>query len=182
MFQTVSDALLRAEELEFDYRKRAAKADAQPERRRVQPLHLGCLDQQWYLIGLDLVRGATRTFVLGRMERARNTRKRFTRPTGFSPGKLLADSFGVFSGLRAERLRLRFAPEVATLARERRWHPSQQLQELPNGGLEMTLEVGVSPEIERWLLGWGEHVEVCAPASLRQALARTAARMVRRHR
>ncbi len=46
----------------------------------------------------------------------------------------------------------------------------------------MTLEVGVPPEIERWLLGWGEHVEVRAPALLRRALAQTAARMVRRYR
>ncbi len=50
VFQTVSEAVRRGEELEFDYRKPTARADAPPERRRVQPLHLGCLDNQWYLI------------------------------------------------------------------------------------------------------------------------------------
>ena len=100
IFQTVSDAVLRGEEVEFDYKKPSARASAPPERRRVQGLHLGCFDNQWYLIGQDLVRGATRTFVLGRMTRVRNTRKRFARPSGFSLDALLAGSFGVFSGLK----------------------------------------------------------------------------------
>ncbi len=181
VFQTVSDAVLRAEEVEFDYLKPSAKPGARPERRRVQGLHLGCIDHQWYLFARDLMRGATRTFVLGRMSRARNTKKRFARPADFSMGRLLAGSFGVFSGLAVERVRLRFEPAVAALVRERRWHPSQDFGELPDGRLEMTLAVGVSPEIERWLLGWGDSVEVCEPPTLRRTLAGIAARAVRRH-
>ncbi len=181
IFQTVSDAVRRAEELEFDYRKPSARADARPERRRVQPLHLGCFDNQWYLISQDLVRGATRTFVLGRLERVRNTKKRFTRPAGFSLDGLLAGSFGVFSGLKIERVRLWFDAAVAPLVRERSWHPSQRKRELPAGGLELTLDVGISPQVERWLLGWGEHVEVREPAAFRRAVAEIAARTARRH-
>ena len=181
VFQTVSDAVRRAEEIEFDYHKRAARTGAPPERRRVQGFHLGCFDHQWYLIGQDLVRGAVRTFVLGRMERARNTRKRFARPAGFSVGELLAGSFGVFAGQKVERLRLWFDADVAQLVRERRWHPSQGLADLPDGRLELTLAVGLSPEVERWLLGWGAQVEVREPAALRRTLAGVAARTARRH-
>ena len=181
VFRTVSEAVLRTEELEFDYRKPTARRDAPPERRRVQGLHLGCFENQWYLISQDLVRRATRTFVLGRMSRVRNTRRRFTRPAGFSLDGLLAGSFGVFSGLKTERLRLRFDPAVAELVRERVWHPSQRLCDLPGGRLELTLEVGVSPQVERWLLGWGEHVEVREPAAVRARLARLAAAMTKRH-
>lgn len=200
VFRTVSQAVLRGEELEFDYRKpRAATRTAavgRSERRRVQGLHLGCFDNQWYLFGQDLVRAATRTFVLGRMANVANTGKRFTRPAGFSLEGLLAGSFGVFSGLAAERVRLRFTPAVAALVRERTWHPSQAFAETAataadddgddrgngggDGGVELTLEVGVSPELERWVLGWGDDVEVLAPAALRAAVRGRARRLLAR--
>ena len=181
VFRAVSEAVRRAEEIEFDYRKATAKADARPERRRLQPLHLGCFDNQWYVIGTDLVRGATRTFVLGRMARVKATRKRFRRPVGFSLDTLLAGSFGVFSGLAVEDVQLTFDASVAPLVRERRWHPSQRFSDVPGGGLEVTLAVGVSPEFVRWVLGWGDGVEVRAPESLRLAVAQTATRTARRH-
>jgi predicted DNA-binding transcriptional regulator YafY len=181
IFQSVSQAVWRAEELEFDYRKVSAKAAQGAERRRVQGLHLGCFDNQWYLFAQDLVRGAIRTFVLGRMERVKNTGKRFKRPPGFSLDGLLAGSFGVFSAPRAEQLRLRFDAFASRLVRERVWHPTQCLRNLPADALELTLEVGVSPEVKRWLIGWGEHVEVLAPAALRLWMEQTALKMASRH-
>ena len=178
VFKVVSQAVLRREELEFDYRKPSILAGQRADRRRVHGLHLGCFDNQWYLIGQDLVRGATRTFVLGRMSAVRNTKKSFTPPSSFDLESLLSGSFGVFSGLPLEAVRLRFAPVVATLVREREWHPSQQCVEHPAGGVELRLQIGVSPEVERWVLGWGDDVEVLAPAGLRQAVFARARRML----
>jgi predicted DNA-binding transcriptional regulator YafY len=170
IFQIVSQAVLRREELEFEYRKPSLRLDQRGDRRRVQGLHLGCFDNQWYLIGQDQVRAATRTFVLGRMAEVRNTKKRFTPPSSFNLERLLAGSFGVFTGLGTEHVRLRFVSGVASLVRERVWHPSQKVMEGANGAVELQLEVGVSPEVERWILGWGDSVEVIAPAKLRDAV------------
>ena len=175
VFKTVSQTTLRREELEFDYRKPTGK---RTERRRVQPLHLGCFDNQWYLFAQDLVRGATRTFVLGRMSAARSTSKHFTPPSSFDLAGLLAGSFGVFSGLPTEGVHLRFAPGVAALVCEREWHSSQKFTERADGGVELQLDIGVSPEVVRWVLGWGEDVEVLAPAGLRQAVFNRARRVL----
>ncbi len=60
---------------------------------------------------------------------------------------------------------------------ERTWHASQAIEGRPDGGLDLTMHVGVSPEVERWILGWGDHVEVLEPPSLRENIARTAARV-----
>ena len=169
-FKIVSQAVLRREELEFDYRKPALPAGQRAERRRVQGLHLGCFDNQWYLIGQDLVRRGTRTFVLGRMSAVRNMKKRFVPPSSFNLERLLAGSFGVFSGLPTERVRLRFSPQVAGFVREREWHPSQKVEECDGGEVELQLEIGVSPEVERWVLGWGNDVQVLGPTTLRQAV------------
>ena len=172
--------MLRREELEFDYRKPASPAGQRADRRRVQPLHLGCFDNQWYLIGQDLVRGATRTFVLGRMSAARNLQRPFTPPSSFNLERLLAGSFGVFSGLPTAGVRLRFRPAVAAFVREREWHPSQQVADCAGGGVELRLEIGLSPEVQRWVLGWGDDVEVLAPAALRQAVLARAAGVLKR--
>ena len=170
VFKTVSQAVLRREELEFDYRKPALSAGQQADRRRVQPLHLGCFDNQWYLIGQDLVRRATRTFVLGRMSAVRNLKRRFVPPSSFNLERLLEGSFGVFSGLPTGEVRLRFRPAVAAFVREREWHPSQKMVECAGGEVELRLEIGLSPEVQRWVLGWGDEVEVLAPAGLRQTV------------
>ena len=74
-------------------------------------------------------------------------------------------------------MRLRFDAFAGRLIEERTWHASQGIEGRPDGGLDLTMHVGVSPEVERWILGWGEHVEVLEPSSLRESIARTTARV-----
>ncbi len=53
-FETTSQSILQSEELEFAYRKLGS------ERRKYagcSPLHLACIDNQWYLFAADLGRG-----------------------------------------------------------------------------------------------------------------------------
>jgi len=51
--------------------------------------------------------------------------------------------------------------------KEREWHPSQQLHELEDGGLEMRIETTGRKELIRWILSWTPDVEVLAPYELR---------------
>ena len=172
-FEIASQALLHSEELEFAYHKIGG---VQAETRRVQPLHLACIDNQWYLFASDQNRdGSIRTFALTRMSGLRATGQKFERPEHFSLDEHLADSFGVFSSPAAERVRLRFDAFSARLICERDWHASQHILAAADGSVELSMQIGVSPEVERWVLGWGAHVEVLEPASLRAAIARTAA-------
>ena len=175
IFEAASEAVLRREELAFAYRKLASDRE---EERCVQPLHLACIDNQWYLFGFDLNRsGSVRTFALTRMRQLRNTGRTFVRPKHFSLDEHLADSFGVFSSPEPVAVRLRFDAFAGRLISERTWHASQNIVAQPDGGLDLTMLVGVSPEVERWILGWGDHVEVMEPASLRETILRTAARV-----
>ncbi|MDW8344652.1 MAG: WYL domain-containing protein [Verrucomicrobiae bacterium] len=170
LFQTVSRAVLQQHELEFHYRKLNTKRH---EPRRVQPYHLACIESQWYLFAYDLARASVRTFVLSRMRDARDTGKRFSRPTDFSIQKFLARSFGVYEGQQPKQIRLRFDPSAAQLVQERIWHPSQRLRELPDGALEMTLELGGYPEVLRWVLSWGDRVEALEPPEFRELVRQT---------
>ena len=163
-FEVLGRALRDSLRVRFRYRKLRSPAQ---EERTVEPWHLACVDQQWYLFGRDLARDSVRTFALTRMTGAEVTGERFQRPRDFSPAALLEGSFGVFSGGRVRRIRIRFDCFAAQLVRERQWHPSQKIREEAGGGLVLELRLGSLPEIHRWVLGWGEHARVLEPAELR---------------
>jgi predicted DNA-binding transcriptional regulator YafY len=174
LFEIVSHTVLKSIELTFEYQKLGA---SRHEQRRVQPYHLSCIDQQWYLFAFDLTRNQLRTFVLPRMRKARTLKTRFTRPSNFSIAEHLSQSFGVFSGKGRYKVRIAFDAFAAQLVREREWHPSQKTRPLPDAqeGIELQLELGSLQEVERWVLSWGSHAKVLEPAELR-ARVRASAR------
>ncbi len=179
LFEAVSRAVLRSQELEFQYRKLGS---SKHEPRRVQPYHLGCIENQWYLFAYDQDRQQMRTFVLARMKDVHLTSKRFTRPADFSITKHLGDAFGVFKdGGKPQEICIRFDSFAARLVRERRWHASQKIKELPDGEIELSLKLGNLMEIHRWVLSWGEHARVIAPLSLQKQVRETAQTMVQHY-
>src|SRR5436309_1262974 len=163
MFETVSKAVLRCVEVEFEYRKLHSSGN---EPRRVRPYHLGCLENQWYLFAEDLERRQLRTFTLPRMRKVKLTSKGFRRPADFSIAEVLRGSFGVHSAGKDQRIRIEFDSFAARLVTERKWHESQRVRENATGSMVLELELGGLEEIERWILSWGKHARVLAPKEL----------------
>jgi predicted DNA-binding transcriptional regulator YafY len=171
-FQEVSRAVLRCREMVFDYRKLRG---AGYERRRLRPYHLGCVKNGWYAIGFDLEREEMRTFALQRMQKVKMTARRFERPAEFTINTHLGQSFGVIPGDgKPLQVRLRFDAWAGRMVMERQWHASQQLTELPDGEVELSMELGSIDEIKRWCLSWGAHVKVLAPPELIESVRGTA--------
>ena len=179
VFNALSSATLRQREVEFDYRKPGEKKSA---RRRVQPYHLAHRENLWYLIGFDGERRALRTFAVPRLTNPRVLTTTFVRPPDFSPEKFFANALGVLGGNRDYRFVIRFSVGVADRVREREWHESQELRDLPDGRLELSLRLGALPEVERWVLTWGADAEVVHPKELRYRLRATAATLLERYR
>jgi len=163
LFELVSKGVLRSVEIEFEYRKLESSGY---QRRRVQPYHLGCLENQWYLFAQDLERAQVRTFALPRMQKVSLTTKAFRRPADFSISRILSGSFGVHSAGKKQRIRLQFDAFAARLVSERTWHESQRVREKGDGSIILELELGGLEEIERWILSWGAHARVLAPKEL----------------
>jgi len=171
-FNALSGAVLRLNEVEFDYRK---PGSPKPEHRRVRPYHLAHRENLWYLIAHDLERNATRTFALPRITDVLVTKRHFEKPDDFSPEKFFSTALGVLGGDGNFLVVIRFKAEAADLVREREWHESQEMRELRDGGLELSLRLGALAEIERWVLGWGASAEVIKPPTLRDKVRATAA-------
>jgi predicted DNA-binding transcriptional regulator YafY len=70
-----------------------------------------------------------------------------------------------------ERVELAFHAGAADYVRARQWHPSQQIVELPSGGLQMTLHVCIDRALAGWILSFGPLVRVLQPDALARDIA-----------
>ena len=73
---------------------------------------------------------------------------------------------------------LHFNELVGDYIREKKWHESQALRELEDGGVELRLKLSSLAEIERWVLGWGGNVRVLQPAELADNVAAAARKIL----
>jgi predicted DNA-binding transcriptional regulator YafY len=103
VFEQLSHAVFKQLEVGFEYKKPGA---IRYMNRYVQPYHLGCVENLWYLFAFDLDRGELRTFALPRICNVRVSKTRFRRPLDFSIGRYLEQSFGVFT--KPTKARTRF--------------------------------------------------------------------------
>jgi predicted DNA-binding transcriptional regulator YafY len=87
----------------------------------------------------------------------------------YDPEQCRRDAFGVCWNDPMDVV-LRFRADQAPYVRERQWHPTQKIADLPDGGIQLAFRAGGSFEIRRWILGWGDAVEVISPDELRQAI------------
>lgn len=111
------------------------------------------------------------TFKMERIRRAELLDETFELPEDFLPARILRQSWGIIWDESVEEVVLRFSPDVARRVDENVWHPSQEIEELPDGGRLMRLRVSGTLEIEPWIKSWGAAVEVLAPEHLRRRLA-----------
>ena len=179
IFNVLSAAVLRQHELTFEYRK---PGEQQAIPRHVHPYHLAHRENLWYLVAFDTERAALRTFAVPRISNPAMQAKAFVRPADFSPEKFFANALGVLGGERDYEVVIRFSANVATRVREREWHESQELRDLPGGRLELRLRLGALPEIERWVLSWGADAEAVQPKELRDRVRAAAAALAKMYR
>lgn len=111
------------------------------------------------------------TFKLDRIKEVELLDEGFEIPEGLSLGKLLGSSWGVIWGEETE-VKLKFSPPVTRRVKESVWHPSQAIEDLPDGGCMLTVRVGSVLEMTPWIRGWGPDVEVLEPEELREKFHR----------
>jgi len=167
-FGQLAEAILNHKIVSFYYQKLGAD---HCEPRKVHPLHLGEVDGGWYLIAHDTTRDALRTFALPRITRLRISSTRFDRPVDFDGRSYLNQSFGIWHVAGDDTrhvVRVELRNYAAQLARERRWHPTQELVPLNSKGsrVELRFEVGRLEEVMRWVLSFGSQAKVLGPAEL----------------
>lgn len=147
------------------------------EQRIIAPYYLEVsgIGYATYIIGHDSKSNAIRTFKLERIAAAHiRPFDRFDIPDSFDAQARLGNAWGVIWPAEGEEpieVRLRFSIDVARRVKETIWHPSQIIEDLPEGGCRYTVRVGSTKEMRPWVRGWGKDVEVEAPDGFRAEIA-----------
>jgi len=138
---------------------------------RLHPYTLAVFRQGLYLFALDMDAGQVKTFALERFHALiRRRGERFEYPHGWSPRAYIAHAFGIISG-PPEEVVLAFGEREAGYIRERTWHPTQTFRTLPDGRLELRLQVAITVELETWIRGFGPECQVLGPPALVDRIA-----------
>jgi predicted DNA-binding transcriptional regulator YafY len=138
--------------------------------RAVNPYHLYNVRGDWYLFAYDHWRENMRNFHLGRIEAWQVLNQHFDPDPGFSAEEYISRGFLTERGEVAQ-VAIRFDEHQARYVRERTWHVTQEIEELPDGGLILRLKSGGLDEIKRWVMQYGARAEVLEPPELRNAVA-----------
>ena len=177
-FARLLEAIRRRRTLRIAYRK---PGESDSTERLIHPLHLAFLDHEWMLVAFDTTRDDIRNFLLTRLETVHHTGSHFEPPPDFDSKRHLAGAFGRYVGGSLQEVRIRFDAYAAPFIRERRWHPSQNLRELEDGSIEVTLSVSHLLDVQRWVLSWGSHAEAVAPEEFRTSVKRELSALAARY-
>jgi len=177
-FDLLAKATAQHKQLQLQYRKPGKR---KAEQRIVDPYHLANINSEWFLFAYDHDRDDIRTFVPARIQSVQATGTKFTAPKRFSLEQRLRDSFGVHSGKGEYKVKIRFDSGVADYIREKRWHPSQEVKELKDGGLELRLKLSSLNEVQRWIMTWAGKAEALEPKELVEAIKSAASQLLENH-
>ena len=171
--------------LEMSY---ARFSDEEPYTTWLHPYFVKVFAQRWYVVGPTGRHPRTpHVYALDRVLSLRETPERFVYPAGFNPEAFFADSYGIFRGDGpAEKIVLRAGERQAKYLRSLPLHASQielsaaeaerlGYASVHNPGAIFVLRLAPTLDFIQYILSQGDELEVLAPASLRDEIARRAA-------
>jgi proteasome accessory factor B len=149
-----------------------APLGAERHTHRFDPYTLAVYRGGLYLIGFSHERRRIVYLAVERIHGAARLDERFEYPARYSPARHTAGAFGLIEGPETAVELLVRDPETAALLRARRLHPTQRFEDRGDGTTRLTMRVRGTQELVNWILGFGAHLEVLAPAPLRREVAR----------
>jgi predicted DNA-binding transcriptional regulator YafY len=146
-------------------------------RREVDPYRLWYASGALYLVGYCHQRRDVRLFAVDRIRSLTITDHPWQMPLGFDLDSYVQEALVVMRGKPLE-VELLFDRQTTAWAKDRLWHPSQQLKQLKGGRLQMKLRVADTRELLGWILSFGAGVQVISPLSLREKVKEEARKLL----
>ncbi|MEL7626612.1 MAG: WYL domain-containing transcriptional regulator [Anaerolineaceae bacterium] len=140
--------------------------------RVVFPYHLHNFQGDWFLVAFDNFRNGFRLFLVGRIQEMKLLHEKFEWDETFKVEDWIGTGFQLYAGEDTQELVIWFSPNKAQFIRERKWHPSQTIEEQSDGSLILHLKTGGLVEVRNWVLQFADDAEVLQPASLREDIAK----------
>jgi predicted DNA-binding transcriptional regulator YafY len=134
----------------------------------VEPYQLAYAQGGLYLRAFVPDYGDMRTFATQRIEQVAALEESFSPVEGASTD-VFPHSLGAFSGT-PETVVIEFSAAEAPYVRERQFHASQRIEDLPNGRIRLTLDVVIDWELQAWVMGFGPAAKVIQPDAFAQRI------------
>jgi predicted DNA-binding transcriptional regulator YafY len=161
----IRQAVLAGQPLGFIYSRPGAEA----RRRSVAPCGV-MFGRANYLVAADRETGGIRTFRLDRMSAVKREAGVAAPPADFDLQVFASQSFGIYQD-EIEDVVLQVTPEGAAEARAWRWHPTQTVEDQPDGSVLVRFRASGMRELAWHLFTWGEQVRIVQPARLKAVMA-----------
>jgi predicted DNA-binding transcriptional regulator YafY len=165
--KVINTAISNRKTIRFDYYTYSRNATSS---READPYGVIFRGNSWYMIGWCHTRLEIRTFRLNRFSNISLPGRTYAYPKNFSIKEYIENSWGVFQGEEVE-VEVRFDKKLAPLIEEHQWQPVQNIVKHKNGDITFITKVNGTLEIRRWILSWGEGVQVIRPESLREEIS-----------
>jgi predicted DNA-binding transcriptional regulator YafY len=143
----------------------------------VEPHFIVFRGHAFYFVAWCRMRDGFRTFRIERLRGMRRTDDFFLRRE-IDPKKYFEGSWLMFDGEPIDVV-ARFRGLAARVVSSAQHHPDERVSEETDGIVRYELTVKGVEEIRRWLLGFGDEVEVLSPPELRRSMAKISRRTAR---
>lgn len=167
-FVELIDAVAERWPVEIDYRSLTTPHTTKTH--LIHPYLIHCQAGTVYVVARRADdRGQERflTFALDRIEAVRvHDEDQFVRDASFDAQAFVAEGFNGYHEGELVTVRVRFEAQIARVIRERSWHASQQITELPGGALEVTFRTAGPTGVLHWSNSFVPHSRVLEPEYL----------------
>lgn len=176
LIEKLTHALMAMRAVRFIY-----KGGSRPgEVREVAPWGL-IFGRVNYLVGADLGESEPKTRRLDRIRAVEVMDVPAGPPEDFDLQAFADRSFGVYQD-EVQDVVLRISPEGAEDALGWRFHPTQQVEQQPDGSVIVRFRASGMLELSWHLFTWGDKVEILEPPALKARLVEELETALRRHR
>ena len=176
--RVVYEALLQDRQIEAVYQKRG---DPKPSNYTLQPLAIVQRGALTYLVATAFRYEDVLMFALHRFQKVEMLDAQVVRPKNFDLDDYIASGAFGFGDGKKIKLEALFTRDAAEHLYETPISVDQVLRPQSQSHTKLVATVANTPQLEWWLLGFGQDVEVISPKSLRSSLAATALAMSRKY-
>lgn len=174
LIQDIATAISQTRKIKMHYHSFSGQQQSQ---RTVHPYHIFGYQGQWYMVAWCQTRKAFRDFSLGRIKTYSLLNKNFSRSQDFQTKKYLHERcLGIEKTNQTTHVELFFTLQQGQYIAERRWHHTQKIIKETHG-YRVTLNLGITSELLRWILSYGSQVEVIKPLNLKEQITKEIAKM-----
>ncbi|MEC9091389.1 MAG: WYL domain-containing protein [Planctomycetota bacterium] len=188
MIKTFNRAILEHRVAEAAYRPLGKPVTT----RKLEPLAIVFYQSSLYIIARiqqaqesDRLEESTsngiRHWKLDRFEKVTALDEWFKPPKGFDLGSHISQSVGIFSGRNTKNFKIWISEYAAQWVIEDPWHPSQKVNQLKDGSIELKIQASHELEIIPRVLSLGAEAEILAPATARKKAAEMIASMMEKY-